>query len=79
VAKRYGDDFLLYRAISQEPTEAMADKVAGYRAEGYRKFQFKVGGDTPQRNNGRMAASTAPGLGITPKMDVLGQAVFEVN
>ena len=21
----------------------------------------------------------APGLGITPKMDVLGQAVFEVN
>ena len=42
---RYGDDFLLYRAISQEAPEAMASKVAGYRAEGYRKFQLKVGGD----------------------------------
>ena len=42
---RYGEDFLLYRAISQEEPEAMAGKVAGYRAEGYRKFQLKVGGD----------------------------------
>jgi len=32
----------------------------------------------PQRRNGRMAASTAPGLGVTPKMDVLGKAVIEV-
>jgi cis-L-3-hydroxyproline dehydratase len=42
---RYGDDFALYRAISQEDPEAMARKVAGYRAEGYRRFQLKVGGD----------------------------------
>lgn len=42
---RYGDDFVLYRAISQESPEAMAAKVAGYRAEGYRRFQLKVGGD----------------------------------
>jgi L-alanine-DL-glutamate epimerase-like enolase superfamily enzyme len=42
---RYGDDFGLYRAISQEAPEAMAAKVAGYRAEGYRRFQLKVGGD----------------------------------
>jgi L-alanine-DL-glutamate epimerase-like enolase superfamily enzyme len=42
---RYGDDFGLYRAISQESPEAMAAKVAGYRAEGYRRFQLKVGGD----------------------------------
>ena len=33
----------------------------------------------PQRVNGRMAASTSPGLGITPKMDVLGQAVVVVS
>ena len=26
----------------------------------------------PQRINGRMAASMAPGLGITPRMEVLG-------
>src|SRR5258708_21860362 len=42
---RYGDDFPLYRAISQESPEAMAGRVAGYRAEGYRRFQLKVGGE----------------------------------
>ena len=42
---RYGDDVQLYRAISQESPEEMASKVAGYRAEGYRRFQLKVGGD----------------------------------
>jgi L-alanine-DL-glutamate epimerase-like enolase superfamily enzyme len=42
---RYGDDFVLYRAISQRSPEEMADNVAGYRAEGYRRFQLKVGGD----------------------------------
>jgi L-alanine-DL-glutamate epimerase-like enolase superfamily enzyme len=42
---RYGDDFVLYRAISQESPEEMARRVAGYRDEGYRRFQLKVGGD----------------------------------
>src|SRR5437762_2966197 len=42
---RYGEDFGLYRAISQESPEAMASRVATYRAEGYRRFQLKVGGD----------------------------------
>jgi L-alanine-DL-glutamate epimerase-like enolase superfamily enzyme len=42
---RYGEDFGLYRAISQESPEVMARRVAGYRAEGYRRFQLKVGGD----------------------------------
>ncbi len=41
----YGDDFVLYRAISQESPEDMAEKVAVYRQEGYRRFQLKVGGD----------------------------------
>jgi L-alanine-DL-glutamate epimerase-like enolase superfamily enzyme len=41
----YGADFALYRAISQEPAPAMAKRVAEYRAEGYRRFQLKVGGD----------------------------------
>ena len=41
----YGDDFALYRAISQDSPERMAANVAGYRAEGYTKFQLKVGGD----------------------------------
>ena len=55
---RYGDDFLLYRAISQEAPEAMAGKVAGYRAEGYRKFQLKVGGD-PETDIERIHAVSA--------------------
>ena len=42
---RYGDDFVLYRAISQDSPEAMAASVTGYREEGYRRFQLKVGGD----------------------------------
>lgn len=42
---RYGEDFPLYRAISQEAPAAMADKVGVYRSEGYTKFQLKVGGD----------------------------------
>jgi cis-L-3-hydroxyproline dehydratase len=42
---RYGPDVHLYRAISQETPQAMAARVAGYRGEGYRRFQLKVGGD----------------------------------
>ncbi len=42
---RYGESFHLYRAISQEAPEAMASRVAGYRAEGYQRFQLKVGGE----------------------------------
>lgn len=42
---RYGEDFHLYRAISQDAPEEMARKIAGYREEGYRRFQLKVGGD----------------------------------
>ncbi len=33
----------------------------------------------PQRDNGWMRASTAPGLGIQPKMQVLGKRVVDVS
>jgi hypothetical protein len=33
----------------------------------------------PQRVGGRMAASTRPGLGVTPRPDVLGKPVLEVS
>ncbi|MCV0429328.1 MAG: mandelate racemase/muconate lactonizing enzyme family protein [Roseibium sp.] len=39
------DDVVLYRAISQESPDVMARKIEGYAAEGYTKFQLKVGGD----------------------------------
>jgi L-alanine-DL-glutamate epimerase-like enolase superfamily enzyme len=33
----------------------------------------------PERVAGRMASSTAPGLGITPRTDVLGRAVIDIK
>ena len=33
----------------------------------------------PQRQNGRMAASTAPGLGITPRAEVLRNPAVDVR
>jgi len=55
---RYGEDFVLYRAISQESPEAMAERVAGYRGEGYRRFQLKVGGN-PDVDIERIRAAAA--------------------
>ena len=42
---RYGEDFVLYRAISQETPERMAELVATHLAAGYERFQLKVGSD----------------------------------
>lgn len=42
---RFGESVRLYRAISQLPPEEMARNVASYRAQGYTRFQLKVGGD----------------------------------
>jgi L-alanine-DL-glutamate epimerase-like enolase superfamily enzyme len=53
-----GPDFALYRAISQESPAQMAKKVAGYRKEGYHKFQLKVGGD-PDTDIDRIRAVSA--------------------
>jgi cis-L-3-hydroxyproline dehydratase len=43
---RFGKDYPLYRAISQDTPGAMAEMVSKYRDEGYTKFQLKVGGNT---------------------------------
>jgi cis-L-3-hydroxyproline dehydratase len=42
---RFGECVRLYRAISQTSPEEMAANVAGYQAQGYSRFQLKVGGD----------------------------------
>ena len=42
---RYGNEFVLYRAISQQSPKDMADNIQKYRDQGYRRFQLKVGGD----------------------------------
>ena len=44
---------------------------------GYVTVSFAEG--APQRTNGRLAASTAPGLGITPKMEVLGKPMLVIE
>lgn len=41
---KQGESVELYRAISQQPPKQMAQNVLKYRAEGYRKFQLKLGG-----------------------------------
>ena len=41
---KFGDSVALYRAISQRPADEMAENVAAHRADGYTKFQLKVGG-----------------------------------
>lgn len=55
---RYGESVALYRAISQRPAKEMAENLAGYRAEGYRKFQLKVGGD-PLEDIARIRATAS--------------------
>ena len=52
---RFGEDFALYRAISQDTPEAMAEMVLKYRGEGYTKFQLKVGGE-PDTDIARVTA-----------------------
>jgi len=41
---KFGESVALYRAISQRPADEMAQNVAEHRADGYTKFQLKVGG-----------------------------------
>ncbi len=45
---RFGESVRLYRAISQAPPDVMAANVAGYQADGYTRFQLKVGADPDQ-------------------------------
>jgi len=63
---RYGDDFGLYRAISQASPEAMAASCREHRAAGYTKFQLKVGGD-PDTDIDRIHACA----GVMQRGDVL--------
>lgn len=63
---RFGESIALYRAISQESPERMADRVARYRAEGYRTFQLKVGGN-PDEDVARIRAAA----GVLQPGDVL--------
>ena len=55
---RFGESFALYRAISQDTPARMAGSVAHYRAEGYTKFQLKVGGE-PDEDIDRIRAAAA--------------------
>lgn len=60
---RFGEAITLYRAIAQEAPEAMAAKVSGYRAEGYTRFQLKVGGaaDVDIERIHQVSAALKPG------------------
>ena len=60
---RRGPDFPLYRAISQDAPAEMAARIGAYRAEGYRRFQLKVGGDPADDIARIRAAADAVGPG----------------
>ena len=52
--------------------------VATFEVHGHGLQQLRhvsIADGAPQRVNGRMAAPETPGLGVTPKMDVLGDPV----
>lgn len=53
---RQGEEVELYRAISQDAPERMAERVAGYKAEGYRRFQLKSGGGSVGEDVARIRA-----------------------
>jgi L-alanine-DL-glutamate epimerase-like enolase superfamily enzyme len=55
---KFGENIVLYRAISQRPAEEMAKNLAAHRADGYSRFQLKVGGD-PQDDIERIHAAAA--------------------
>ncbi len=55
---RFGESVRLYRAISQLPPDEMAANVASYRAQGYTRFQLKVGGN-PDQDIERIRAARA--------------------
>ena len=55
---RYGENYSLYRAISQATPSEMARAVRTYLDEGYRKFQLKVG-NCPHDDIDRIRAARA--------------------
>src|SRR5262249_58959801 len=60
---RYGDDFPLYRAISQESPDEMAKQHAGYRAEGYRRVEAQGGGGAHVGGRGGRTRRAPPARG----------------
>ena len=44
----------------------------------YFKTELRTADGAPTLNNGRMATSSEPGLGVEPRMDVLGDPIVEI-
>jgi L-alanine-DL-glutamate epimerase-like enolase superfamily enzyme len=40
---------------------------------------LSIADGAPQRQGGRLAAPTRPGLGVEPRWDVLGEAVLDIR
>jgi L-alanine-DL-glutamate epimerase-like enolase superfamily enzyme len=58
-----GDGTELYRSISHDTPEAMANTALRYRSQGYRRLQVKVGGDPMVDAAGlRAVAAAVPGV-----------------
>jgi hypothetical protein len=56
----------------------MADALLWFRSTDFNSYgPVSIADTTAQRRQGRMAAPTAPGLGVTPREGVLGTPVFQ--
>jgi L-alanine-DL-glutamate epimerase-like enolase superfamily enzyme len=44
-----------------------------------RRVEVSIAEGAPKRENARMSASTSPGLGVSPRMEVLGEPVIDVR
>ena len=64
-------------AITLRPTAALLMCLSFFGA--FLADTARAAAGAPKRVNGRMAASKQPGLGIQPKMDVLGKSVLEIR
>ena len=55
-----------------------ASRRAGFTATDFNSYvTVSIAEGAPQRVKGRMSASTQPGLGVTPKWEVLCQIVVD--
>jgi len=69
---RFGTAVPLYRSLSQETPEAMAERAKRYAARGYRRLQVKVGGDPLEDAERVRAVAAAVGEAVQLYADANG-------
>ena len=55
---RFGESFPVYRSISQDTPDVMADRIQMHQKQGFRAWQLKVGGSDPDIDIARIRAAS---------------------